>query len=39
MGMCVGNCGSYSSEEENVQFYDPRKVRKLTEDDLLRTYW
>ncbi len=25
--------------EEEEQVYDPRKVRKLTPDDLLKTYW
>ena len=42
MGMCTGNCGthgSYGGDGEAPQVYDPRKVRKLTEDDLLKTYW
>jgi|GEM_PF-3532783 hypothetical protein len=41
MGMCTGNCGThgYGGDGEAAQVYDPRKVRKLTEDDLLKTYW
>ncbi len=41
MGMCAGNCGTHAhaAAEEGAQLYDPRKVRKLTEDDLLKTYW
>jgi len=42
MGMCAGSCGTqgsgYSAQEGEPQVYDPRKVKKLTEDDLLKTY-